>query len=55
MEGFGLAERGKAGAVMGFLCCDHGGNLAFWLCNDGKITAKIASRKRKKENTPIEF
>jgi len=23
MEGLGLAERGKAGAVLGFLCCDH--------------------------------
>jgi len=23
MEGFGLAERGKAGAVMGLSCCDH--------------------------------
>ena len=49
-EGFCLAEGGKAGAVMGFLCCDHGGNLAFWLCNVVRITVKIAIIKRKKEN-----
>jgi hypothetical protein len=32
MEGLGLAERGKAGAVMGLLYCDHRGEISPYGC-----------------------